>query len=272
MPTRREFLQSLTAVAVASSSWTAFAKAGFARSPGQPQWRLAPETGCFESLVGPGVIPQMEHAATTGYTAFLDPGLLGRPRGELRAILTAACELGLQLGPAEFSFTLGGSALQQAFERLRAACAGGLAGGRILVGPQQMLAPGATDWTASIRSARRVAEQHQVPLVLEAWDDGRRGARLYDDAAAWVAAVDHPRLRLSFDTVRLTAAGRDVLADAHQWKTLVGHIETDLAGECLLRLLDEFASPADPALACIGYRGPAGGLQPLLPMTGDFLG
>ncbi len=272
MPTRREFLQTLTAAAVAGSGWTAFAKADVARSPGQPQWRLAPETGCFESQVGPDVILQMEHAADLGFTAFLDPALLGRPIAEQRSILTRARELGLLLGPAEFSFANVGVELQRSFETLRIACAGGLAGGRILVGPQQMLSQRAADWNASVRSARRVAEQHQVPLVLEAWDDGRRGARLYDDAAAWVAAVDHPRLRLSFDTVRLTAAGRDVQADAHQWKTLIGHVETDLDGDPLARLLDELVTPSEPALACIGFRGSQDGLLTMQQTTGDFLG
>jgi hypothetical protein len=202
MPTRREFLKTLTAVAVATSSGSVFSRAGFARSPGQPQWRLAPETGCFESQVGPGVIPHLEEANRRGFKVFLDPALLGRGLRERREILIAARELGLTLGPAELAFRHAGAGLASEYDAFLAACAAGLTGGRILVGPTVMLRPGDRDWHPSVKLARRLADARTVPLFLEAWDDGRRGAALYDDAAAWVAAVDHPQLRLRRNSVR----------------------------------------------------------------------
>lgn len=241
MPTRRTFLQSLTAAAVVGASRQLRA------NPSRPtggDWPFALQTGTLEPLCGPDVVRQIELASAAGFTAFSDPDWIRRSVEEQTAIHRASRAWGIALGPCrslvDTDEWLAPSAkdvvrlrlLREANRANRHGIGGGI---RCEVGPigplrDTMRLPAVRRMLAA--RCRSLAEQlaaetpaSHFSVLIEPWDDGRVGLEWYRDCAEIVALADHPRCRLAVDVYRLAVAEEDVPAWIHCHHALIGHVE-----------------------------------------------
>jgi hydroxypyruvate isomerase len=102
---RRHFISSAAAAAVAASAMPAITKA--AQSPKKFKLKYAPSLGQFREHAGNDPIDQLKFMADEGFSAMFDNGLMGKPPEQQEKIAQEMNRLGMTAGPfvmyAEFS-------------------------------------------------------------------------------------------------------------------------------------------------------------------------
>lgn len=219
---------------------------------------LSAEPGLFP---GDDVVSQMQAARAAGFVGFCDGELLLRSHQEQQAIVQAAANLGLRLGPVRRPVMPGLPGNQATWSAsllplLEPIARHNLPGLRLSIGPQWTR--GMTELSQQRMAFRQLANAVQaygLTLFLEPWDDGRGGSRHFALCHQFVKTFDHPALKLSVDTQHWSSA------TAHLWSLLktdtqlVGHLEL---GVCLR---DEFGRTPPSAedwytgLRDSGYQG-----------------
>jgi hypothetical protein len=211
MLNRRTFL----ATAAASSAWSMVRGATSA----VPPLKIALATGVLERAVGCDVGEQIAAAARLGFRHFDDPQWSGRPVEEQQRIVQAARMYSVTLGPINgptysakyWDCPRWQSACLRALQQAQAA---GFRSVRVSIGPslrtKPMICRFVTIW-------QNVADA--VPgcdLLIEPWDDGRCGYRLFRDVVSALRFAKRSNLRLSVRTSDWVAAGYcfDELFDA----------------------------------------------------------
>ncbi|HUQ71342.1 MAG TPA: hypothetical protein VM165_17570 [Planctomycetaceae bacterium] len=189
MLSRREFLA--TAAVVAGSPLVCRAT-----TPSSPLL-FAPQTGLLERSVGCDPAAQIERSAALGFRAYCDPQWRLRSDGERNAMLSAARQHGIRLGPMlgpSFPSDVndGAAWLQQLSGAVALAAASGLPALRLPLGPV-LVVPLKGLWRAAID----IAAPQGISLMPEPWCDQRiRGGLI---RGLWLAQFNAPVSRLSLD-------------------------------------------------------------------------